>query len=71
MDQEKRQLRKLKRDIKRAGNKRRRQHLKRQLSESPEDAPHAEFDFGRASSAGYNGMDTDTTRRRHNRDEEE
>ena len=47
MDQDKRLLRKLKRDIKRAGNKRRRQFLKRQLEEKPEDAPYAEFDFGR------------------------
>ena len=38
MDREKRQLRKLKRDIKRAGSKRRRQHLKRELVENPEEA---------------------------------
>ena len=71
MDQEKRQLRKLKRDIKRAGNKRRRQQLKQQLVDSPEDAAHAEFEFGRDSSAGYNGMDRDATRRRHQRGTEE
>src|SRR5438132_2342280 len=68
VDQDKRQLRKLKRDIKRAGNKRRRQHLKRQLAEAPEEAPHADFDFGRASSAGYNAMDRDATRRRPRRE---
>lgn len=33
MDQDKRRLRKLKRDIKRAGNKRRRQYLKRDLDD--------------------------------------
>jgi hypothetical protein len=60
---DKRQLRKLKRDLKRAGNKRRRQHLKQQLAENPEEAPHAEFDYGRTSSAGLNGMDRDATRR--------
>jgi hypothetical protein len=64
-------LRKLKRDIKRAGSKRRRRHLKRQLAESPEDAPHAEFDFGRASSAGLNAMDRDATRRRSQRENSE
>ena len=64
MDQEKRQLRKLKRDVKRAGNKRRRQFLKRQLAENPEEALHGEFDFGRDSSAGFNGMDRDATRRK-------
>ena len=62
-DQEKRQLRNLKREVKRAGNKRRRQHLKRELIERPEDAPHSEFEFGRDSSAGFNGMDQDATRR--------
>jgi hypothetical protein len=38
MDQEKRQLRKLKREVKRAGNRRRRQHLKRELRDRPGDA---------------------------------
>jgi hypothetical protein len=69
MDQDKRTFRKLKRDIKRAGNKRRRQYLKRELAERPEDAPFTEFDFGRDSSAGFNGMDQDATRRRPKGDE--
>ncbi|HEV3263812.1 MAG TPA: hypothetical protein VG013_43655 [Gemmataceae bacterium] len=64
MDRDKRQLRKLKRDVKRAGNKRRRLHLRRQLDKSPEEAPFAEFDFGSDSSAGLNGLDRDATRRR-------
>jgi len=67
MDPEKRQLRKLKRDIKRAGNKRRRQHLKRDLTENPEEAPYSEFDFGSNTSATLNGMDQDTTRRKGKR----
>jgi len=62
---DKRQLRRLKRDIKRTGNKRRRQILKRELADSPEDAPHAEFDFGRCSSATLNGLDEDATRKGH------
>lgn len=70
MDQEKRQFRKLKRDLKRAGNKRRRQHLKRELIDRPEDAPYTEFEFGRTSSAGLNGIDRDATRRRPDAEEE-
>jgi hypothetical protein len=64
MDQDKRQFRKLKRDIKRAGSKRRRRQLKRDLAERPEDAPFSEPDFGKDNSAGFNGMDRDATRRR-------
>ncbi len=65
MDQEKRQLRKLKREIKRAGNKKRRQHLKRDLRDNPEDAPHSDDQrFGRMRSSDYNGMDQDKTRQR-------
>jgi hypothetical protein len=64
MDKDKRTFRKLKRDIKRAGNKRRRQFLKRELADSPEDAPFSEFDFGRTSSQTLNGLDNDATRRR-------
>ena len=64
MDQDKRRYRKLKRDIKRAGNKRRRAHLKRDLAENPEEAACTEFDFGRTSSKTMNGMDQDPTRRR-------
>jgi hypothetical protein len=60
---DKRQLRKLKRDIKRAGNRKRRQYLKRNLAENPEDAAHTEFEFGGDSSAGFNGNDRDATRR--------
>ncbi len=61
--EDKRQLRKIKRDLKHAGNKRRRQHLKRALTDQPDDAPFTEFEFGRYSSTGFNGMDQDATRR--------
>jgi len=64
MHDDQRHYRKLKRDLKRAGNKRRRRHLKRQLAENPEDAPLSEFDFGKDSTAGMNAMDRDATRRR-------
>ena len=71
IDQDKRRYRKLKRDIKRAGSKRRRQHLKRDLVENPEEAPYSEFDFGRTTSTGLNGLDQDATRRRPAANEEE
>ena len=61
---DKRRLRKLKRDLKRAGNKSRRQFLKRSLNEDHEEAPYAEYDFGRQSSAGLNGLDQDSTRKK-------
>jgi len=61
---DKRSLRKLKREVKRAGNKARRRHLKRALADDPERAAGADFDFGRRSSAGLNGLDRDATRRR-------
>jgi len=68
MKQEKRMLRELKREVKRAGNKRRRQFLKKQLVEKPEEAPYAEFDFGRDSSAGFNAMDQDAKRKKKKED---
>jgi hypothetical protein len=68
MDQDKRRYRKLKRDVKQAGNRARRRHLKRELTANPEEAAHSDFDFGRKSSASLNGNDRDATRRR---DEEE
>ena len=64
MDQEKRQLRQLKRDIKRAGKKHARRQLKRDLVENPEEAHQSEVDFGRLSSTGLNGLDKDPTRQR-------
>ena len=66
---DKRLIRKLKRDVKRAGNRRRRQHLKRELHDNPEEAAHTQYDFGKHSSASMNGNDQDATRQRG--DEEE
>jgi len=68
MDPDKRQMRRLKRAVKRAGNKSRRQHLKRDLTERPDEAHDVEFEFGRDSSAGLNGLDDDATRRREDAD---
>jgi hypothetical protein len=64
MDQDKRRYRQLKRDVKRAGTRKMRRHLRRELSDNPEEAAHSEFDYGRNSSAGLNGNDRDATRRR-------
>ncbi len=66
MEPTKRELRQQKREIKRLGSQRRRRQWKRALAEQPEEALNSEFDFGRYSSAQFNGMDRDSTRRRRN-----
>jgi hypothetical protein len=66
---DKRRLRKLKRDIKRAGNRKRRQHLKRTLARDPAAAADVAFEFGRESSQFLNGTDRDPTRRRQDESE--
>jgi hypothetical protein len=71
MDPDKRKYRRLKRDLKKAGNRKRRQRLKRDLEENPEEAHRAEFDFGKDSSQGLNGFDRDATRRRRAGEEED
>jgi hypothetical protein len=65
MNDDKRQYRQMKRDIKKAGNRKRRRHLKRELENNPEEAAQTEFDFGRDSSAPLNGNDQDATRRKN------
>ena len=71
MKDDKRQTRKLKRDIKQAGNKKRRQNLKRDLRENPEEAHWSEPTVGKDSSAALNGLDQDATRRRKKPTEKE
>jgi hypothetical protein len=63
-DPRKRELRKLKRTVKRAGSKHRRRDLKRQLTENPEGAAEAEETFGKFNSETFNGLDQDSTRKR-------
>lgn len=63
-DPKKRQLRELKRVLKRAGSKHRRRDLKRQLAENPDEAANAEENLGRNSSEAFNGLDNDATRKR-------
>jgi len=63
-DPDKRKMRELKRAIKKRGNKRRRQELKRGLAENPEGAAEAEENFGKHRSVEPNRMDNDSTRRK-------
>lgn len=63
-DPHKRELRKLKRTVKRAGTKHRRRELKKQLAENPEGAAEAAETFGKFSSETFNGLDQDATRKR-------
>jgi hypothetical protein len=71
MDQDKRFYRKLKRDVKRAGTRKMRRRLQRELTDNPEEAAHPDIDYGRNNSASLNGNDRDATRRRHAKEEEE
>ncbi len=59
---EKRELRQLKREIKRAGVKRRRRQLKRDLVEDPEEAHRSLESFGRYRSSEFNGLDRNANR---------
>ena len=67
---EKRQLRETKRELKRAGHKKVRAKARHMLETSPEDAHLAEDNYGRYSTAHLNGMDRDATRRLHASDRE-
>ena len=63
-DPDKRKMRELKRAIKKRGNKRRRQELKRGLAEDPTGAADAEENLGRHRSVELNRLDDDSTRRK-------
>jgi hypothetical protein len=56
-DRDKRKWRELKRAVKKRGSKHRRAEFKRGLAENPEEAAHAEENFGRHSSVLFNGLD--------------
>ncbi len=64
MHDDKRQHRQLEREVKKAGNRKRRRLLDRELRRDPRSAHEAEFAFGRDSSEALNGNDRDATRRR-------
>jgi len=67
-DPDKRRMREIKRALKKRGNKHRRQQLKKNLTDNPEDAAHVEEDLGRHRSDSLNKLDNDSTRRK--KDEE-
>ena len=62
MERDKRQQRKLKREIKQAGNKKRRGRLKRELRDHPEEAHWDEESVGKLRSKELNRLDNDKTR---------
>jgi hypothetical protein len=64
---DKRVLRKLKREVKKAGSKHRRRDLKQQLRDNPAEAHEAEENLGRHHSAAIGPLDQDATRRKRNR----
>ena len=68
-DPDKRRMRDIKRALKKRGNKHRRQQLKKDLADNPEEAAHSEEDLGRHRSDTLNKLDNDSTRRK--KDEEE
>jgi hypothetical protein len=68
-DPDKRKLREIKRALKKRGNKHRRQQLKRDLAENPEEAAHSEENLGRHRSDELNGLDQDSTRKKKPEDE--
>lgn len=64
MERDKRQMRKLKRNVKKTGNKKRRRQLKDDLRDNPVEAHWTEPTVGNLSSETLNGLDKDATRRR-------
>lgn len=62
MENEKKLFRQLKREMKKAGNRGRRNYLKRQLRDNPEEAHWAEYDFGSDATEPMNGLYPDTKR---------
>ena len=58
-------IRELKRVLKKRGNKHRRQQLKRNLADNPEDAANDVEQLGRHRSEALNGLDQDGTRKQN------
>jgi hypothetical protein len=57
MDKDKRELRRLKREIKHKGSQHRRRMLKRALADHPDEAAHDVPSVGKYASARLNGLD--------------
>ncbi|MBY0229938.1 MAG: hypothetical protein K2W96_11710 [Gemmataceae bacterium] len=64
MQDDKSRHRQMKRDLKKAGTRKLRRQLGRQLATDPEGAAEADYDHGRDTTAHLNGNDHDRTRRR-------
>lgn len=64
MNNDKREHRERKREVKRAGHKHNRNQVKRVLTERPDEAAELGDNFGRHSTAELNGIDRDATCRR-------
>jgi hypothetical protein len=65
---DKRRFRKLKRDLKRAGSKRRRRVLKQQVADGTVDEDTVDDGLGRNRTEWLNGMDKDAKRRKSKSD---
>lgn len=63
MSDDKRRIRKTKKDYKRLGNKHNRRKMKRQLETNPEEADVKDHDLGKWKTEPMNGVDYDSTRK--------
>jgi hypothetical protein len=66
---DKRLVRRIKRDLKREGNKNRRRALKRSLEVNPDEAQFDNYEFKRDSSKPWNGLTRDRSRVRSEEEE--
>lgn len=64
-DFNKKRMRKIKKDVKRHGNKKLRLNIKNNLLNNPEDAHLIIPDYDGKSSEPFNGMDDDSTRKKN------
>lgn len=67
-ERDKDRIRRIKRVVKRSGNKKVRSKAKRNIAQNPEEAHLGDDDYGAYSSKKYNGIDNDSTRRKDDDD---
>lgn len=65
-ERDKRRQRKIKKIIKRTGNKRVRSKVKKEIAQNPYEINLDDAGYGPFESKKYNGMDHDATRKREN-----
>jgi hypothetical protein len=68
-EKDKKRLRRIKRVVKRSGNKKVRSKIKRDIAQNPEEAHLGDIDYGAYNSKKYNGMDRDATRQKDDPDQ--